>query len=399
MTAAATGNTFTDLVSANYSSVWQHISINLGSSSSVTHQICLNATLACDSFSLAFDDTANAGLFLNLYSATFREVKMFSYTRATFEQLYFRSVQSDPRIDKLDFCFPLTGVQSTNYVYEATQPQTLTFAPLKGVVWEASPDGGNFMCPPGYVRNAISADESAPTELPTCISTRSLEIICVIGRTYLETGTSISSASVTMSIPYPTVYSYLGVSFWLLYKGDAANFAMIIGSAAEIEAATASTATTISLMAGPVGTGITLSLMSRRWYHISYAFSATTGTIYTFDTTSSSLTVATAYTMPTLSPLSLNLNIVGVNTRDIHLLGSATAMTDFGAYMARGVFPAQSVSTAPALLAYLPCMSLNAANDLVAFTATAPASAAQVVVAAVKTASETAVHPSIEEIV
>ena len=153
------------LVAGNYSAVWQHISVSLDA----TNQICLNVTV-CDIFTLAFTDGTAVDLMVNLYSSTFREVKMYTYRRSPAELKYSYHVQADPDTEQLDFYFPLTGTESTNYWFDATSPSTLTSNPLTGVSWDAAPDDGILMCPPGYVNNVNAVIQSDPAELPTCIS-------------------------------------------------------------------------------------------------------------------------------------------------------------------------------------------------------------------------------------
>ena len=159
------GTPLTSLSAANYSQSWKHINLNF-ESGSTTQQICLNAVLNCATFILDPSLFTTVGLHLNLFSATFREVKMFSYRRSPSEQNYFMRVQSDPSAGLLDFYFPLTGAESTNYLFNAMSPDGMMLAPLKNVRWETEPASGIFMCPRGYVYEGTQSDT---TYLPTCI--------------------------------------------------------------------------------------------------------------------------------------------------------------------------------------------------------------------------------------
>ncbi len=156
-----------NLVSANYSATWQYLSINLDS----TNQICLNATTSCNTFALSFADGIAVNTYLNLLNATFREVKMYSYRRSPAELKYTSHIQANPSTDQLNFYFPLTGKESTNYAFDATSPTSLISSPFTDVTWEATPDGGTLLCPPGYVHYANPLDESVPTQTPSCIGT------------------------------------------------------------------------------------------------------------------------------------------------------------------------------------------------------------------------------------
>ena len=147
----------------NQTKKWVFVCIYFGA----TKQIVVNTT---DIFEYTAITQGSADINLNLNISSFREFRLYNYSRTFAELNAGWRTQANPEKENLLFHYMLTGYKNQRLLYNTVNSTTLKAPLLTNFIWIPNQIGEYLLCPSGFVNNVIEGNESISQELPTCIS-------------------------------------------------------------------------------------------------------------------------------------------------------------------------------------------------------------------------------------
>ena len=336
---------------------WYYFSVitKIGAASSSVDIYIDSSTTPFYSSSGVFKKDGTIDLCLNLKVASFREIKLFPYSRIGANK-YLSHTQADPSKDEMTFYYPLDGKVTTRYLYNAMNPEATVENPLKDAYWIEALDPEGLLCPNGYYYNSVIDI----TLNPTCSKQQYLKFNADV--TYDK---SIKTKETTVTP--------IGISVWIYYDKHT-NKIFSMGSSSATELLVEMTTSKISFS---VGSKCEIKLKYNSWIHFGYTNQVNSGNyitkIYLDNSLVKEYELTTqpkhdAVTTNSVSEIVYTLKVYQnaiIKDFQFFTYDSANEIKDFEQYMNKRIF---SIDTTQFNIpAYIPGLSISTDNKIIGF--------------------------------
>jgi len=339
----------------NYTTGWYHVMIQLNTAA--TSKICIGSDAACATFELNYGTDRDANLYLGLDVASFRELKLYPYIRPeTVFRNDFNVTQVDPKQENLIFYYPLTGKESDLYNQNMATPNSYrdVNTPIGNIYWETTPDLGLLQCPAGFIQNIDLSDVQISLERASCIKAP-----------YLERAPDTNYVLINP----PTGTEVMSISAWIYYRRNVVNgieFLYLGQDGQMIVFATLSAGS--KLIVGVTPNTFTVDIPQERWVHVGYNFDSNNAKVFWFSEEFDSKSSVTQPDISTQMKMSAAPSS-GVLLRNVHVVAGKNIATFnwFKDNMEKIAYPYYSLTTFPAVLAFIPGVSISTNNNFYIF--------------------------------